>query len=133
MSSVLVIGAGGAGLSAALAAATNGAQVTVLDAADQVGGATARAGGVVYAAGTRVQQAAGVTDDIDELYAYYMTISHYQLEPRLVRTAVQGSAEVIEWLTDLGVEWDPARLYTAGLETRPRGHMPSGDTAGLGP
>jgi flavocytochrome c len=130
---VLVIGAGGAGLSAAIAAAAGGARVTVVDAADNVGGATARAGGVVYAAGTRVQQAAGVTDDIDELYAYYMTISHYQLEPRLVRTAVQGSAEVIEWLTDLGVEWDPARLYIAGLETRPRGHMPSGDTAGLGP
>lgn len=132
---VLVVGAGGAGLAAALEAARAGAAVTVLDAADRVGGATARAGGVVYAADTPVQKAAGVEDSVEELFAYLMTISHYRLEPRLVRTSAMCTREVVDWLTDLGVEWPPERLYPGGLETfnHRRGHMPSGDTGGLGP
>jgi flavocytochrome c len=133
MPRVLVIGSGGAGLSAALEAVRHGADVTVLEAGEQVGGATARAGGVVYAAGTNVQRAAGVADDVDELIAYYMTLTHHQLEPRLLRASAEGTREAISWLEELGISWDPKRLYIAGLETRPRGHLPSGDTGGLGP
>jgi flavocytochrome c len=132
---VLVVGAGGAGLAAALEAANAGIEVTVLDAAEQVGGATARAGGVVYAADTAIQKAAGVEDSVEELFAYLMTISHYRLEPRLVRTSAAGTREVVDWLSGLGVEWPPERLYPGGLETydHRRGHMPGGDTGGLGP
>lgn len=133
MTRVLVIGSGGAGLSAALEAVRYGADVTVLEAGEQVGGATARAGGVVYAAGTDVQRAAGVEDDVDELVAYYMTLTHHQLEPRLLRTSAEGTRDAITWLEELGITWDPERLYIAGLETRPRGHLPTGDTGGLGP
>ena len=96
MARVLVIGSGGAGLSAALEAVRNGAEVLVLEAGDQVGGATARAGGVVYAAGTDVQRAAGIDDDVDELVAYYMTLTHHQLEPRLLRVSAEGELEGLD-------------------------------------
>lgn len=85
---VLVIGAGGAGLAAALEASRAGASVTILEAAKQVGGATVRAGGVIYTVEMHMQNEAGVTDTVDELYAYYMTISHYRLEPRLMRASI---------------------------------------------
>ncbi len=133
MSDVLVVGGGGAGLASALEAARAGASVTILEAADGVGGSTVRAGGVVYAASTAVQEVAGVLDSIDDAFAYLMAVSHYRLEPRLIRTALEGSREVIGWLEKLGVVFPPERLYIAGIDTTPRGHMPSGDTDGLGP
>jgi 3-oxosteroid 1-dehydrogenase len=48
---VLVIGSGAAGLSAALAAATEGARVTLLEAAAKAGGTTALSGGVAWIPG----------------------------------------------------------------------------------
>lgn len=130
---IVVVGAGGAGLAAALEAGRAGVDVLVLEAGEQDGGATARAGGVVYAADTAVQKARGIEDSVDELINYYMTVSRHELEPRLLRRSAEGTRDVIGWLEELGISWDPARLYVAGLEYRPRGHMPTGDTRGLGP
>jgi fumarate reductase flavoprotein subunit len=130
---VIVVGAGGAGLAAALEASRAGASVMVLEAGEKAGGATARAGGVIYAADTAVQKAAGIEDSVAELINYYMTVSHHRLEPRLLRTSAEGTRGLIDWLGQLGITWDPNRLYVAGLEFRPRGHLPTGDRMGFGP
>jgi succinate dehydrogenase/fumarate reductase flavoprotein subunit len=76
---IAVVGAGGAGLAAALEASRSGAQVVLLEAGTQVGGATARAGGVIYAADTAVQKARGIEDSVDELINYYSTVSRHEL------------------------------------------------------
>ncbi|GAA4753049.1 flavocytochrome c [Nocardioides endophyticus] len=133
MARIVVVGAGGAGLAAALEASRGGAEVLVLEAAAQVGGATARAGGVVYAADTHVQKARGIEDSVSALINYYMTVSRHELEPRLLRRSAEGTREVIGWLEELGITWQPERLYVAGLELEARGHMPTGDTRDLGP
>jgi flavocytochrome c len=130
---VMVVGAGGAGLAAALEASRAGASVTVLEAGEKAGGATARAGGVIYAADTAVQKAAGIEDSVAELINYYQTVSHHRLEPRMLRTSAEGTRGLIDWLGQLGITWDPNRLYVAGLEFRPRGHLPTGDRMGFGP
>ncbi len=130
---VVIVGAGGAGLAAALEASRAGADVTLLEAGDEVGGSTARAGGVVYAAGTAVQEARGIDDSVDELINYWKVISRHELEPRLIRRSAEGTREIIGWLEEIGVTWDPERLYVAGLELNARGHQPSGDRRGLGP
>jgi fumarate reductase flavoprotein subunit len=130
---VIVVGAGGAGLAAALEASRAGASVTVLEAGEKAGGATARAGGVIYAADTAVQKAAGIEDSVAELINYYQTVSHHRLEPRMLRTSAEGTRGLIDWLGQLGITWDPNRLYVAGLEFRPRGHLPTGDQMGFGP
>lgn len=59
---VLVIGAGGAGLSAAASAFENGADVLVLEKQGAVGGSTALSGGGIAATGTRFQEEKGITD-----------------------------------------------------------------------
>src|SRR5215470_13125559 len=82
---VVVIGSGGAGHAAANAAREKGASVLVLEAAAKVGGTTSMAGGVVYAAGTSVQRAAGVLDSADAMFEHYMTFNQWLLEPALVR------------------------------------------------
>lgn len=130
---VLVIGAGGAGLAAALEARQAGAEVTLVDGAEKIGGATVMSGGVVFAAGTDAQAEAGIHDTPDELYAYYMGLAHYRLEPCLIRTLAEKSVEVVKWLQGYGVKFEPQRLYVAGIETQARGHLPTGDTGGLGP
>ena len=65
---VLIIGGGGAGICAAIAAADSGARVIVLETASDAGGSTAMAGGLIYmGGGTPTQIACGFEDDIEEL------------------------------------------------------------------
>ena len=70
---VLIVGGGGAGISAAIEAADAGASVTVLEAASEPGGSTAIAGGLIYmGGGTATQRACGFTDTIEDMYNYLM-------------------------------------------------------------
>ncbi|MDP6427331.1 MAG: FAD-dependent oxidoreductase [Rhodospirillales bacterium] len=59
---VVVVGGGGAGLRAGLAAATAGAKTMVLEKTFEPGGKTAMSIGIMTASGTSVQRAAGVKD-----------------------------------------------------------------------
>ena len=59
---VVVVGGGGAGLRAGLAAATKGAKTIVLEKTGDPGGKTAMSIGIMTASGTSVQKAAGVRD-----------------------------------------------------------------------
>jgi len=67
-SDIVVVGAGGCGLVAALAAADKGAEVLVLEKADKPGGGTAFSSRSLRAAGTRFQRAEGIEDN-PERYA----------------------------------------------------------------
>lgn len=128
---VLIVGAGGAGMAAAIAAADGGAAVTVLEAGKRPGGSTALSGGVVYAAGTSIQHAAGVEDDAERMYRYYMTFNRWNLEPWLIRRLCDDSAPTLEWLLGLGVEMPVEGLYISGVDDVARGHHTRGSGAAL--
>jgi fumarate reductase flavoprotein subunit len=123
---VLVVGAGGAGMAAAIEAADRGASVTVLEAGQRPGGSTALSGGVFYAACTSVQRAAGVEDDVERMYLYYMTFNRWNLEPWLIRRFCEESAPTLEWLISLGVDYPVEGLYISGVDDVPRGHHSHG-------
>lgn len=128
---VLVIGGGAAGLSAACVAAEAGARVALAEAHKFLGGSTALSGGVFYAANTSVQRAAGIVDDADAMFEYYMTLNQHRVHPSIVRVLCDQSAEALEWLIDLGVEFPSEKLYVSGVERVARGHAPAQAGAGI--
>ena len=127
---VIVIGGGGAGLSAALEAHAAGASVIVLEADTRLGGATALSGGVFYAAGTSVQRRAGIADSADAMFAYLMTLNQWSQKPDIIRFVCNESAGAIDWLIGRGVDFPHDKLVKGGIETVPRAHPSHG--AGMG-
>ena len=69
---VLVAGSGAAGLTAALAAAVEGAEVLLVERADRLGGTSALSGGRVWVPGNHLQAAAVGGDDGPEAAAAYL-------------------------------------------------------------
>jgi len=141
---LIVIGTGGAGLSAAVTAAEAGCSVLIAEAEEKIGGSTGLSQGVFTAAGTSVQKALGYEDTADSFFDYYMTLNHWKLPAAVVRSFCDNAAPTLEWLISLGVEypikmarkpkgavWPSAceepGLYASGVEYPPRGHMPVGN------
>lgn len=125
---IIVVGGGGAGMTAALFAHAAGATVMILEADDKLGGATRLSGGVVYAAGTSVQKALGIEDSPQDMYDYIMTLNGWQTRPDIVRLFAERSAASVEWLVSLGAEYQ--WVVKSGVDTVPRGHctVGAGDT-----
>lgn len=128
---VVVVGGGGAGLSAAFHAAKNGASVIVVEAGDALGGATALSSGVVYAAGTSVQKAAGINDSAEDMYQYLMTLNQWSIKPALAKRLCEAGPWLIDWLIELGNEIPPELLVRSGVDERPRGHQAVGSGLGI--
>ncbi len=129
---VIVVGGGGAGMSAAIEASDAGASVLLIEADGKLGGSTALSGGVYYAAGTSVQRAKGIEGDNAELlFEYYMTLNQYRVEASLARTICDNAAPGLEWLIAMGVEFRPEDLYSSGVESWERGHHAHGNGAAI--
>lgn len=103
---VVVVGLGAAGAASALAAREQGSQVLILDRFD-LGGATARSGGVVYAGGgTRQQHKIGVQDSPEAMFAYLQQEVGDAVSAKTLQRFCRDSVGLIEWLESLGAEFD---------------------------
>ncbi|MDY4162540.1 MAG: flavocytochrome c [Sutterella sp.] len=121
---VAVIGAGGAGLSAAVEATNLGAKVVVIEKMAMVGGNTIRAAGGLNAAGTALQAAKGTKDSVEIAFYDTMKGGHWKNDPELVRTLVSGAASSVEWLLALGGDLRDVGLMAGA--SFPRTHRPTG-------
>lgn len=121
---VIVVGGGGAGMTAAIVAHDAGASVMILEADGKLGGATWLSGGVIYAAGTSVQRAQGIEDTPQAMFDYIMTLNAWQTRPDIIRTFAERSAEAVEWMLNLGAEYE--WVVKSGVDTVPRGHCTKG-------
>lgn len=129
---VVVIGSGGAGLSAAITAKEAGSSVVVLEKMPYLGGNTNFASGGLNAAGTKQQLAAGVTNDSPELfYEDTMKGGHNRNNPALVRTLTENARFSEQWLLDLGAKFC-FRTGRGGGQSVARGHGPC-DGSPVGP
>lgn len=124
---VVVIGAGGAGLAAAVEVKNAGANVIVLEKMPMTGGNTLRATGGINAAGTKFQKEKKIGDNVEKFYKDTMKGGHDKGEPELVKLLTEKSAEAVEWLADLGADLsDVGRL---GGASENRAHRPTGGGA----
>ena len=96
---IVVIGAGGAGSIAALAARSAGADVLVLDRDAAPSGATACSSGMVPAAGTAEQKARGIADSPQRFADDIQAKANGSADAPLVKALTDASAKVLEWLT----------------------------------
>jgi len=96
----LIIGAGACGMVAALAAHEAGQDVLLIEADPMPSGSTALSAGLVPAAGTRFQSAAGIDDSAARFAGDIQAKAHDENDLDLVMTMAETAGSVIEWLAD---------------------------------
>jgi fumarate reductase flavoprotein subunit len=97
---VLIIGAGSAGLIAALRAKEAGASVLVLERDVLPRGSTALSAGLIPAAGTRFQRSAGIVDSETQFTHDIIAKAHGEPDADAVRVVVSAVGPALEWLHD---------------------------------
>ncbi len=129
---MVIVGAGGAGLSAAVAAAetNNGLKIVVLEKEAIIGGNTNSSTGGINAAETDIQKGLGIEDSKQLFYDDIMSGGKYENIPSLVENLVEHAPVTISWLTGLGVDLTDVGLM--GGSSVKRTHRPKGGTA-IGP
>jgi len=121
---VLVIGSGGAGLTAAIEATNAGAEVLVIEKMPIMGGNTKYATGGLNAAETSVQKGKDIEDNVELFIDDTMKGGGNINDPELVNVLAGNSAATVEWLISIGADLsDVGRL--GGASTN-RAHRPTG-------
>jgi succinate dehydrogenase/fumarate reductase flavoprotein subunit len=123
------VGGGAAGLSAGVAAARSGAEVTVLESAAALGGTTAISGGAIWVPGNPWAAAHGVVDSVDDGVRYLEALQREgdgdgELSSRYVRDCLGVLGEIEE---TTGLTWQ----HMVGF-TDYHAELPGGSEGGRG-
>lgn len=120
---VIVVGAGAAGLSAAVEAANTGASVLVLEKAPDIGGNTLISGGFYSSVDRKLQEPLGINDSeelfFEQTYEYGGSIA----DKKLVEHLVKNAEDSLQWLESLGMHFQPRVFELYGAHW-PRSHIP---------
>ncbi|MBC2857338.1 flavocytochrome c [Cetobacterium sp. 2A] len=127
---VVVVGGGGAGLSAAIAANENGAKVILLEKMAMVGGNTNYATGGINAANTDLQKKLGIEDSEELFYQDTMKGGKNLNNKSLVKKMTDESKNAVSWLIEKGT--DLTEVSFSGGQSVKRIHRPTGGKA-VGP
>ncbi|MEU5841460.1 FAD-dependent oxidoreductase [Rhodococcus sp. NPDC047139] len=150
---VIVVGCGAAGVSAAIEARTDGAEVLALEAAGESGGTSAMSGGLIYlGGGTALQKACGFEDSPEQMTRFLLAACGPHADEEKVRIYCEGSVAHYDWLVECGVPFKPSfwsaptaepwnddgLMFSGGEDAAPfadlakpapRGHCPAAPTA----
>lgn len=103
---IIVVGAGGAGLMAAITAANDGASVILLEKSGHIGGNTLCAANGINGFDSAVQLADESYAAADTSVEHFMSLQNNERShENLVESFIVHSAEAIDYLSDLGVEF----------------------------
>jgi succinate dehydrogenase/fumarate reductase flavoprotein subunit len=98
---VLVVGSGGGGMTAALAADASGVDTLVVEKSPQFGGSTALSGGGIWVPGAPSQRKAGYVPDPDDVFQYLKHITGGVVSDARLRQYVDTAPEMMEFLENL--------------------------------
>lgn len=125
----VVIGGGGAGMSAALTLKQAGKEVIILEKMPYVGGNTTKATGGMNAAETHYQAEQGIEDSVEQFVEDTMVGGHDMNDRSLVQKMAEFSAAAIDWLDEIGAPLP--KVSFSGGATNARIHSPE-DGSGVG-
>ena len=112
---VIVLGGGGAGLTAAIEAAQNGASVILVEKMPMVGGNTLISGGEMAAPGNWLQEKESIEDSKEQFYQDILKGGDNENDPELVRVLADNATTDAEWLkNEIGVTFEDYMLFFGG-------------------
>ncbi|MDK6520202.1 flavocytochrome c [Aerococcus urinae] len=124
---VIIIGSGGAGMTAAITAHDLGLETIIFEKTDKIGGNTNKASSGMNASETSYQKAAGVDDKKEDFFEETLKGGHGTNHQDLLHYFVDHSAQAIDWLADLGIVLD--NLTITGGMSKARTHRPHDGSA----
>src|SRR3954463_3154469 len=95
---LLVVGAGGAGMTAALVGALEGLNVVLCEKSDMVGGTTATSAGTVWIPGNQQGQLAGTPDTVEAARTYLAAMLGEHASDERLNTFLKIGPIVIDYL-----------------------------------
>ena len=126
---IVIIGAGGAGMTAAINAKQAGMNVLLLEKMPYAGGNTTKATGGMNAAETHYQKEQGIEDTVNQFIEDTMEGGHQLNNRALVTVMAENSAAGIDWLDSIGAPLP--KVSFSGGATNSRIHSPE-DGSGVG-
>ncbi|MSA73236.1 FAD-dependent oxidoreductase [Holdemania massiliensis] len=126
---ILIVGGGLSGITAALSAAQNGAQVILLEQKEYLGGNSVLSTGDFLLGGTSLQAAQGIEDNAEDFYQWQIDDSEGKKDPNQCRMIADNGQTLIDWFESMGVHYNTAKIdKTDGSEVA-RGHAVSPNIA----
>lgn len=122
---IIIVGAGLAGVTAALSAKDNGGDVILLEQKAYVGGNSVMSTGTFIFGGTTIQAALGIEDDPDSFEAWANANSGYDKDPVQVKMVAQNGQALIDYYATLGVGFNTKKVNATDNSTVNRGHAAS--------
>lgn len=95
---VVVVGSGGSGFMAAIAAHDSGARTVILERSDKVGGTTAVSGGALWIPLNKHMETLGISDSREEALAYCKKLTDCRAADSLVEKFVDTGHQVLDYI-----------------------------------
>lgn len=124
---VIIVGAGGAGMAAALEAHAQGASPVIFEKMPIAGGNTLRSSSGMNASETKFQKEQGIDDSNDLFYEETLAGGRNTNDTELLRFFVDHSSQAIDWLDSMGIRLNNITIL-GGMSKR-RTHRPEDGSA----
>ncbi|MBC1521573.1 flavocytochrome c [Listeria aquatica] len=124
---IVIVGAGGAGMTAALEAKEKGMNPVIFEKMPVAGGNTSKASSGMNASETKFQKEQGIKDSNDLFYEETLAGGHGTNDKAMLRYFVDHSASAIDWLDSKGIRLNNITI-TGGMNEK-RTHRPEDGSA----